>query len=940
MAVRQQTWGPSPSSATDSYSRLREYNISPVSPVGNASHSRSPNARPLLSNHSSHGSRGMSVSNISSPQSGTPIILPHGYLPYGGERRHSYSSSDLNCIGTDRRASVDTTWEASWGERPRSSGGEGGFFPPTPTTTGPQSAAFSGFSPIHRQSSMPTDANLAMFAAVPLDYPNLLRQWLTPIDFQLERLQLQKARADRTFEWLVTVDGQFTRWVKSNSPDSAVLWLCDRPGVGKSVATSLILQAVETHCYSERLSFAYIFGKRANKLNPAPQAVDFIKSLAFQIFRSHPASGGHSPQGWDVYTKYGSEIPTFDQAVEFLGEVLKNRKTYLVVDGIDECFQPSEVLEAILGLPTVADGTTRILISSRMRPDSFDPDGLYPVIRLTPQQGVYSADLRHFVEDEVSKIEGFHKTSERFTEAVAKVIAASDGNFLWASALLADLKVAQAQGRFWETITTIPLEIRILVKQELWKIWQKPESKRRLTLETLEWTIFCMEPLSVGSFPFGRLFGSDGSFLDYEHRRIDRSRFLLRFGTEFLIFPTLDGRFELFHHRLADYILLTSMEENPQFQLTDGPTRLALSCVRYLSSPQFQDSLNSETYQYTPIHSSEAGAAKKYLRSKYRCLDYSSAHLVNHLLKVSDVTTEDGSELVSALITFFLSTNATTWVEAGQVFDPSFSRSFISSCPELLDWIRSVVAVHPRWRESLQAVAARLEGLKARASSSRNLLARPQVQNRPRSVTYESPVIQVTSYHGDVPSSTTETRRPRSRSPRSIGNLLTSLTSSSREETSRSPQRRTREEVEQGVQRRSSARNTFPLTNNEARRSSAGATFGAITSAIAIANISATSAIPLQYHYPVRDEPCSSWGPASQPYAPHEQPQLSHSAFGPPNPARQQSAAQQQQYASPPRQQYQHQQQPYPMQAYYGPTGYPQDEYTPSEPPPPYMRYA
>ncbi|KAK6338551.1 hypothetical protein TWF730_002614 [Orbilia blumenaviensis] len=923
MAVRQPTWGPSPSSATDPYFRVREYNISPISPLGSAGQSRSPSSRPLLSHHSSHGSRGMSVSDISSPH------------------------SDLNRIGTERRASVDTTWEASWGERPRSSGGEGGFFPPTPTAAahGPQSAAFSGFSPIHRQSSMPTDTSLAMFASVPLDYPNLLRQWLTPIDFQLERLQLQKARTERTFEWLVTVDGQFTRWVKSNSPDSAVLWLCDRPGVGKSIATSLILQAVETHCYSERLSFAYIFGKRANKLNPAPQSIDFIKSLAFQIFRSHPASGGHAPQGWDIYTKYGTQIPTFDQAVEFLADVLKNRKTYLVIDGIDECFQPSEVLEAILGLPTVADGATRVLISSRMRPDAFDPDGLYPVIRLTPQQGVYSADLRYFVEDEVSRIEGFHRSSERFTEAVAKVIAASDGNFLWASALLSDLKVAQAQGRFWETITTIPMEIKILVKQELWKIWQKPESKRRLALEVLEWTIFCMEPLSIGSFPFGRLFGSDGSFLDYEHRRIDRSRFLLRFGTELLIFPTLDGKFELFHHRLADYILLTSMEENPQFQLTDGPTRLALSCVRYLSSPQFQDSLNSDTYQHTAIRSSEAGAARAYLRSKYRCLEYSSRHLVHHLLKVSDVTTEDGSELVSALITFFLSTNATTWVEAGQVFDSTFGRTFVNSCPELLDWIRSVVAVHPRWRESLQAVTARLDGLKGYAGSSRNLLARPQLQTRPRSVTYESPVIQVTTYQDNNPlqAGSADPRRSRSRSPRSIGNLLTSLTSSSREETSRSPQRRTREEVEQGVQRRSSARSTFPLTNNEIRRSSAGATLGAITSAIAIANISATSAIPLQYHYPVREEPCSSWSSASQPYTPQETPQLSHSAFGPPNPARQQSTTQRQQHALHHPQQYPQQsiqQQPYPMQEYYGPSGYSDNEYTPSEPPPPYMRYA
>ncbi|KAF3912527.1 hypothetical protein ABW20_dc0108459 [Dactylellina cionopaga] len=601
-----------------------------------------------------------------------------------------------------------------------------------------------------------------------------------------------------------------------------------------------------------------------------------------------------------------------DQAVEFLGEVLKNRRIYLVVDGVDECSQPSEVLEAILGLPTVTEGTTRVLISSRMRPDAFDPDGLYPVIRLTPGSGVYSADLRIFVEDELSRIEGFHRRSPRFGEAIAKVIAASDGNFLWSSALLADLKVAQVQGRFWETITTVPNEIKILVKQELWKIWQKPESRRRLALEVLEWTIFCMEPLMVGSFPLGRVFDSDGSFLDYGHRRIDRSRYLLRFGTEFLIFPTLDGKFELFHHRLADYILLTSIEENPQFQLTDGPTRLALSCVRYLSSPSFQDSLNSETYQHTAIHA-EPSDAKNYLRSKYRCIEYTSKHLMHHLLKVSDVTTEDGSDLVSSLITFFLSANAVTWVEAAQVFDPNFSRNFVNNCPELLDWVTSVVAVHPRWRDSLQAFTMRLENLKRVVSSSGTFLTQPRTQNRPRSVTYESPSIQVTSYPDERPPPP-DLARSRSRSPRGLGTLFSSLTRG--EDTSRSPQRRTREEVERGVERRSSTRSTFPLSNSDIRRSSTSA----LSSALAIAHASA-SAVPLQYHYPVRQEPCNTWG-ESQPF-PEPTPQLSYSAFGPPS---------SQPYTSAP------QQQPYPMQEYYGPT-YSQNEYSTTEPPPPYMRY-
>ncbi|KAF3902228.1 hypothetical protein ABW21_db0209674 [Orbilia brochopaga] len=858
----------------------------------------------------------MGISDLS-PHSGTPILLPHGYLPFGPDRRHSYSNSDLSRIGPERQQSVDTTWEASWGERPRSSTG---FYPPTPTIASVQASGFAGLSPVQRQTSMPMDASVSILTSGISDYPSLLKQWLSPIDFQLERLQLQRNRTSGTFDWLVTADGQFTRWLKSTTPESSVLWLCDRPGVGKSVATSLILQAVETHCQPHRLSFAYIFGKRANKLNPAPQAVDFIKSLAFQIFRSHPVHDGQPPQAWDTYLRYCTQMPTMDQAVEFLGEVLRNRRTYLVVDGVDECSQPSEVLEAILELPTVTDGSTRILIASRMRPDAFDPDGLYPVIRLTPQSGNYSADLRIYVEDEMARIEGFHRRSERFNEAVSKVIAASDGNFQWAAALLVDLKLAQAQGRFWETITTVPKEMKILVKQELWKIWQKPESKRRLMLEALEWTIFCMEPLTVGSFPFGRVFDSDGSFLDYEHRRIDRSRFLLRFGTEFLIFPTLDGKFELFHHRLADYILLTSMEENPQFQLTDGPTRLALSTVRYLSSPSFQESLNSESYQHTGLHSSQPGGAKTYLRSKYRCLEYASQHLVQHLLKVSDVTTDDGSELVSTLITFFLSTNAVTWVEAAQIFNTSFARTFVGQGPDLIDWIRSVFAVHPRWRDSLHAVMARIDQLQYYVSSSGAGLA-AQPPTRPRATTFDSPSIHISSYPEEHHSQNDTATRARSRSPRRISSLLTTFTGAIRhDDSSRSPQRRTREEVEQGVERRSPARNTFPTSNTDNRRSS----IGAVSSAIAIANASATGAVPFQYHYPVREDPCSGWAQASQAHPPvHSPPQHSYQSF--PGSSHQQYGG-----TSPPQQQW------YPMQEYYGPS-FQQENY--SEPPPPYMRY-
>jgi len=524
-----------------------------------------------------------------------------------------------------------------------------------------------------------------------------------------------------TFEWLVTSNVMFKRWLENGEGSPSILWFCDRPGSGKSVAVSLMLQAIENQCTRTKSTFAYTFGKRANRLNATPTAIDFIKSLAFQIFRAYPMPRGSvlPPPGWSYYLRNSAHVGSINTIVGFLSELLRGRKIYIIVDGVDECAEAKVVMEHLTNLPGAIDGigTAKILISTRRRPDAFDDENQYPVITLSPPHGQKSADLRLFVEEEIEKIEGLHRTSQDFSRAVNNVINASDGLFLWASALVKELK-NQQHHNIWNCIDRVPNEIKIIVKEELWKIWQRPESKRRLSLEVLEWTVFCLKPLYLAQFPFGRQFDSDGSFLDYEHRRIDRKKFLLRFSSDFLTFPTLDGRFCLFHPKIADYIIKCSLDENPQFQLTDGPVRIALSCIKYLSSSCFVDSFHSERYKHSDLYGSRSGGAKAFLRSRHYCLEYSSLHLIDHLLLVTDVTSNDGAELVEALVGFLLSSNASTWLEAAQIFDPEFAMKFISMADALEHWIEGVIMINYKWRNSLSAIKERLLRLKYEVGTS------------------------------------------------------------------------------------------------------------------------------------------------------------------------------------------------------------------------------
>lgn len=339
----------------------------------------------------------------------------------------------------------------------------------------------------------------------------IIRTWLNPIDFQLERLQLQRQRTSGTFEWLVTSNVMFKRWLEGGQDSPSVLWFCDRPGSGKSVAVSLMLQAIENHCTRTKATLAYTFGKRANRLNATPTAIDFIKSIAFQIFRAYTIPRGSvlPPPGWSYYLRNSAHIGNINTVVGFLAELLKGRKFFIIVDGVDECTGAKVVMEHLTNLSSVVEGNTKILISTRRRPDAFEDENQYPVITLSPLHGQKSADLRLFVEEEIEKVEGLHRTSQDFRRAVNNVINASDGLFLWASALVKELK-NQQHHNFWSCIDRVPNEIKIIVKEELWKIWQRPESKRRLSLEVLEWTIFCLKPLYLAQFPFGKHFDSDG----------------------------------------------------------------------------------------------------------------------------------------------------------------------------------------------------------------------------------------------------------------------------------------------------------------------------------------------------------------------------------------------------------------------------------------------
>ncbi|KAH9041800.1 hypothetical protein EDB84DRAFT_1559566 [Lactarius hengduanensis] len=209
-----------------------------------------------------------------------------------------------------------------------------------------------------------------------------------------------------TGEWLINRE-EFLDWALN--PPNPLLWVHGKPGVGKTVLASIVIEWVRNPPISgKRAAVAFFYCEHDSPKKHDPRSL--LATLLHQILRQLPAGP------WD-----GLELDPFSTAhsLENLCSSLKTacnylertRPVFLVIDALDECDRTTR--EELLPLLISLGNDSRLLLTSRNEEDIWNALKSFPLIAITDQD--VKNDIHQYVSRKV-RLVGDGDSSARHVE--------------------------------------------------------------------------------------------------------------------------------------------------------------------------------------------------------------------------------------------------------------------------------------------------------------------------------------------------------------------------------------------------------------------------------------------------------------------------------------------------------------------------------------------
>jgi hypothetical protein len=260
-------------------------------------------------------------------------------------------------------------------------------------------------------------------------------------------------------EWLVH-ESAFAKWFESTAENPVLLWCNGRPGSGKSVMSSYVVNTVQ----EQGLACSYYFFKSGaqNKNN----LTTFLCSVASQIAIRIPEYRRRLLRLFeDSFIIEGAALRLLWQKL-FLSTLTKTslrEPLFLIIDGLDEAENGPLLLKMLTDL-VEARLALRIMVVSRSTPaltTAFDRlRKRFVCSQISLDNG--QKDLQSYVVEEMEEMRG----DETFKEhVIAQILEKADGNFLWVHLVVKEILQCHTEDSVSEALTQVPEDLGLLYER-------------------------------------------------------------------------------------------------------------------------------------------------------------------------------------------------------------------------------------------------------------------------------------------------------------------------------------------------------------------------------------------------------------------------------------------------------------------------------------------
>ena len=252
----------------------------------------------------------------------------------------------------------------------------------------------------------------------------------------------------------------FNFFLTADTTGPQCLWCTGRPGSGKSVLASSVIQTMQDSSFDSAFYFFRFGDQVKNNLNI------LLVSLAYQVASALPEYRRRLLRLFDDGLNVPKSAPRLLWHKLFISTLFKltlTRPLFFIIDGLDECDSSNlflKFLEEFHAFP----GSVRILVLSRNTQSlsmAFEKLSKRITVRHHPLRHV-EEDLRKYVDEEMVTMHG----DEDFRNAIAsELVRKADGNFLWATLVLSEVLQCHTQDAVFEALEDVPEELKPLYER-------------------------------------------------------------------------------------------------------------------------------------------------------------------------------------------------------------------------------------------------------------------------------------------------------------------------------------------------------------------------------------------------------------------------------------------------------------------------------------------
>ncbi|KAJ7059381.1 ankyrin repeat-containing domain protein, partial [Mycena amicta] len=405
-----------------------------------------------------------------------------------------------------------------------------------------------------------------------------VRSWLKAPDARTNHNTARDLHDGNTGSWLLH-SFEYKSW---KSTSSALFWINGKPGAGKTIICSTVIEDLLVTPGSVLAYFYFYYGE-ANKQSPRGMLCSLISQLEEQLL--------HAPSPLlNLYQRLGSgahepSIPELTACLKSLIITLSGRPIFIVVDAIDECAKPNELAPILHDLLDSAHGCMHIFVTSR--PEDSVTKMLWSLT--TCQLDLSSAikgDIALHLGHVLSKEYPFCSWKKVHRDRVfTHLLKHSDGMFRWVTCQLDELRECLLRD-LQATLNSLPTTLDATYARILSRIHprNKPHARR-----LFNWLAFSFHPLHFKELAQVLAI----NFIDDAHASFEEdciepdpkeaiSRVCLS-----LVQITTDGIVQFAHFSVKEFFLSERLNSMPsislfQIEAEKAHTIIAASCLAYL----------------------------------------------------------------------------------------------------------------------------------------------------------------------------------------------------------------------------------------------------------------------------------------------------------------------------------------------------------------------